>query len=336
MQDKVVHALVGQNRRVDVDVQVPDQRAVAAIPDRRGSGQDATETGVDREHPQTLRVRRVMRGPEVPQRPAVAGNPPGDEVVVLRLVVVGATGPGPAYDHPREDPECSRIGARTEEANPLRGKGRSEVPPGRGRRVGVPETSQFSQRQALHRVVRGIGHHGHTVPCKRQGQETASGRTTAGRLRGRHEPRGPGDVDVVVAEAPQAAARSRNPDHDARGGTHTDEILDHGLGKRIQAAGPVDHDDAPRFGPAGHAPATQEREDRRRRTPRRTIAAGHHGDTARAGTGSCRGTVKVTVVPEPRLLSAVTLPPMLETRWRTMASPSPVPPSSLERAASTR
>ena len=41
--------------------------------------------------------------------------------------------------------------------------------------------------------------------------------------------------------------------------------------------------------------------------------------------------MQVTVVPLPRWLSAVTRPPWASTRCFTMASPSPVPPSSRER-----
>ena len=43
-----------------------------------------------------------------------------------------------------------------------------------------------------------------------------------------------------------------------------------------------------------------------------------------------------TVVPLPSSLSAPTSPPMACTMWRTIAKPSPVPPSERARALSER
>lgn len=48
------------------------------------------------------------------------------------------------------------------------------------------------------------------------------------------------------------------------------------------------------------------------------------------------GSVKRTVVPCPTSLSIASSPPWASTRCLTMARPSPVPPSSRERALSTR
>lgn len=60
------------------------------------------------------------------------------------------------------------------------------------------------------------------------------------------------------------------------------------------------------------------------------------GSESWVGGGGCVASVNRTVVPSPSWLSMASSPPCASTRCFTMASPSPVPPSSRERALSTR
>jgi hypothetical protein len=62
----------------------------------------------------------------------------------------------------------------------------------------------------------------------------------------------------------------------------------------------------------------------------------HRRPTAHAHRGGSIGRVTVKVVPSPSRLSTRIVPPWRSTAWRTIDSPSPVPPVSRDRAVSTR
>lgn len=69
-----------------------------------------------------------------------------------------------------------------------------------------------------------------------------------------------------------------------------------------------------------------------------SLAGSRHGPPMsryRSGNGY-PGKRQRMVVPTPTSLSAVTVPPWASIRCLTMASPSPVPPASRDRAGSTR
>ena len=51
---------------------------------------------------------------------------------------------------------------------------------------------------------------------------------------------------------------------------------------------------------------------------------------------SLAGKDRTNVVPLPNLLSTLMVPSILSTTWRTMERPRPVPPTSRDRALSTR
>ena len=284
----------------------------------------------------------VHRRTEVSQSPAIPGHSARDQVVVLALIVVRATGAGAPHDHRGEEAEGSRIGAGAKEPDRFGGEVGPEVAPAADLARRPPHPRELAQRQTVHEGVGGVGRDHDPVPGDRNLQEAEAGGGATRGLGARHRSRRSGDVDLAVAQLSDAPRGPREANRDPVVGPGRDERLGHRLRERVEAAGTAQRHHPP--DPVRGA-ACREQGDRRgdqdaARSGHAAMIPGAHGRAppgavARLGDGAA-GIVNAMVVPAPRALRARASPPMLDTRWRTIARPSPVPPSSRERAVSTR
>ena len=211
-------------------------------------------------------------------------------------------------------------------------------PPCRNLAAGSPQAPQFRQAEAGDEGILRVGHDRHPVPRHGNRQVPDSSLAAPRLFARRHRPRSGGDVGLSVAEPPETAAgpgrAQSNSAFSAFGGKRRGD----GFREREDAVGAVDLHHVLRAWATGLRHGRQHRArmpPRALEPPLRQSLFHVAPESAWPSATPCNGRLKPIAVPEPRVLSAETSPPMLTTKWRTMAKPRPVPPAARDRPGST-